>query len=122
MQSKNLEFVIAQAQDERQKHPLALAVAAAIEVGVVVPSILRSKLKGAGFKVVEDATTPAEYGFGTLAVLKRTLVEAKDGKLLAMGAAGTQDEALLHAMLGWFRENALPESEVPEGLPLKPKK
>jgi hypothetical protein len=116
MQSKNLEFVLAQAQDPDQKHPIGKAVAASAEVGVVVPSILRGKLQEAGYTLVDDKVAVAEYGFASLGALKRVLVTDEDGTLVAMGAAGNEDEALLAAMLGWFRENPLPGADVPAGI------
>lgn len=116
MQKNNLDFVIDQATREgRPVDPIATAVAASIEVGVVVPSVLRSKLASAGFKIVEDIAKLADYGFASLASLKRVLV-TQDGAIVAMGAAGDHGEALLHSMLGYFREHPLPDSEVPEGL------
>ncbi len=58
MQSANLAFVISQAQDRRQKGAIGLAVASSIEVGVVVPSILRRNLEEAGFGLVTDTRRP----------------------------------------------------------------
>lgn len=119
MQKVNLDFVIAQARDDRQKAPLAKAVGKSVEVGVVVPSILRSNLAAAGFKVAADQTTAKEYGFGGTNVLKRVLVLDKKGVIVAMGASSDVDDALLHAMLGWFRENPLEGADVPEGIASK---
>ena len=62
MQAVNLAFVIAAATDERHDDPFALAVRGAVEVGVVVPSILRTRLAAAGFTVTEDRAALAEYG------------------------------------------------------------
>jgi hypothetical protein len=120
MQSKNLEFVLAQAQDERQSSAIGKAVRDSIEVGVVVPSILRANLAKAGYELADDKAAMADYGFASLAVLKRVLVKDKHGEVVAMGAAGDPDEALLHAVLGYFRENALEDSEVPEGIAVAP--
>jgi hypothetical protein len=119
MHSRNLKFIIDQATDRRQSHRLALAVRDSIEVGFIVPSVLRKNLADAGYTVVEDEMALAEHGFRSLEVLDRTIV--KDGeKILGMGAAGDHDEALVAAMLGWFRENALPGTEVPEGIATLP--
>ncbi len=120
MQTDNLTFVIAQARDDRQEAAIALAVRGAVEVGVVVPSILRSRLKAAGFTLVADEAALADYGFRSTSHLQRVIVSDKAGTIVAMGAAGDHDEALLHAMLGWFRENPLPESDVPAGLAVVP--
>jgi hypothetical protein len=120
MQTNNLAFVIAQAEDERQSGPIADAVRQSIEVGVVVPSILRSRLEANGLHLVQDTAALADYGFASLKALKRVLVTDHDGALVAMGAAGDHDEALLHAMLGWFRENAVGDDPVPAGLGTAP--
>ncbi len=120
MQSANLAFVISQAQDRRQKGALGLAVASSIEVGVVVPSILRRNLEDAGFGLVTDTAALSEYGFKSAKTLQRTVIRDGAGVIVAMGAAGNQDEALLAAILGWFRENALPDSEVPAGFGVVP--
>lgn len=113
MQARNLEFVVEQAGV--QKGAFAKAVKDSIEVGVVVPSVFRAKLEAVGFEVVEDQASMSEYGFASMAVLQRTLVRKGD-KLVAMGAAGDHDEALLHAALGYFRENAAPDADVPAGI------
>lgn len=120
MQSANLGFIISQAQDKRQRSPIARAVRASIEVGVVVPSILRTKLADAGLKVSEDRASLSEYGFASTKVLERVLVTDAKGAIVAMGAAGDHDEALLAAMLGWFRENPLPGADVPAGIATAP--
>jgi hypothetical protein len=120
MQSANLGFVISQARDKRHRSPIARAVRAAIEVGVVVPSVLRTQLTDAGYNVVDDQARLSEYGFASTKVLDRVLVTDSEGTIVAMGAAGDHDEALLHAMLGWFRENAVGDEAVPEGLGTAP--
>lgn len=119
MRAVNLEYVIAAAQDERQTDAFALAVRDSIEVGVVVPSILRANLKKAGYIVVDDVAKVSDYGFKSLAVLKRVIIEDKNG-VVAMGAAGDYDEAITHAVLGWFREHPLPDADVPQGLGTAP--
>jgi len=116
MQKANLEFVIEQASGARSGDAFAKAVRDSIEVGVVVPSILRAKLADAGFAVVDDVAALAEYGLASLKTLKRVMVNDKKGELVAMGAAGDPGEAILHAALGYFREHPLPDSEVPAGL------
>lgn len=116
MQSRNLAFVIDQATDKRQKAPIGLAVRESVEVGVVVPSILRRHLEEAGLNLIEDDKAAADLGFVAMTHLKRVLVTDADGTLVAMGASSDHDDALLHAMLGWFRENPLPGSDVPAGL------
>jgi hypothetical protein len=116
MQTRNLEFVIDQAKDERQESGgIAIAVRDSIEVGVVVPSILRNELKAAGFEILEGDDEAAKFGFAELSHLKRVLV-VEDGLVVAMGASADYDDALLHAMLGWFRENPLPGADVPAGI------
>ncbi|MEW6223188.1 MAG: hypothetical protein AB1627_01025 [Chloroflexota bacterium] len=120
MQAANLAFVIDQATDERHDEPFALAVRGAIEVGVVVPSILRARLAAARFTVTEDEAALADYGFRSTQHLRRTVVADASGVIVAMGAAGDHDEAVLHAALGWFREHPLPEADVPAGLATLP--
>lgn len=125
MQANNMKFVLDQATGQHGHHKgddrkFAKAAAEAIEVGILVPSIFRANLEAAGYKVVEDETSLKSYGFAVMGTLKRTLVTDKDGTIVAMGAAGDHKEALAHAALGWFREHARPESEVPEGLPITP--
>jgi hypothetical protein len=123
MRQANTEFVVRQAQHKNQKGAFAKAVKGAIEVGVVVPSILRSNLQDAGFNVVADETTLAEYGFKGTNVLKRVLVTNKDGRIVAMGAASDEGEALSHAVLGYFRENPVEDGEeIPEGVAEAPAK
>jgi len=123
MQSNNLAFVLRQATDKRQSSAFARAVRASIEVGTVVPSILRAKLAAAGFEVLSDEADVAEYGFRSSKLFQRVLV-VRPGQgdvqpaIVAMGATDSVDNALLHAVLGWFRENAveIEGEEVPEGL------
>lgn len=119
MQTDNMAFLIAEAN--ASKGPVAKAVKDSIEIGVVFPSALRKNLTDAGFTLKEDKAAMSEYGFASMAVLKRVLVTDKDDNLVAMGAAGDHDEALLHAMLGWFRENPSGENTVPEGVTTAPK-
>lgn len=116
MQTANLAFIIDQARDQRQDSPIGKAVASSVEVGIVVPSVLRSRLKAAGFKVTDDEATATKLGFAKLAYLTRVLVVDKKGAIVAMGASSDADDALLHAMLGWFRENALPGAAIPAGV------
>jgi len=115
MLSANLAHVIAAATDERQDDPFALAVRGAVEVGVVVPSILRRNLEAAGFTIVEDEAGLSALGFAGTRVLVRTVV-TRDGDIVAMGAASDASEAILHAALGWFREHPLPDLEAPAGV------
>lgn len=117
MQKGNTEFVIAQATDKRQTSPFSKAVRGAIEVGVVVPSILRTNLEDAEFTVKEDEASMGEYGFKSSKFLKRVLITDDTGTIIAMGASADHEDALLHAVLGWYRENAVGDpGEVPAGL------
>ncbi len=83
--------------------PLAAAVRQATEVGVVVPSILRSELEDAGYQIVDDEQKHLQQGFKPLKQLTRVILE-KDGKVAAMGASHSLPDALLHAVLGYLRE------------------
>jgi hypothetical protein len=100
--------------------PFKRAVRDSIEVGVVVPSILRTKLVDAGFSLVADDASLAEYGFASTLVLRRVLIRDASREIVAMGAAGNDGEALLHAVLGHFREHAAPGSDVPDGIATAP--
>jgi hypothetical protein len=119
MNRANLAFVVSQATG-RQDDPFGAAVAASVEVGMIIPSILRTRLQTAGFTVVEDKAALAEYGIASTAVLSRVVVRDSVGDIVAMGAADGSDEALLAATLGWFREHPLPDTEVPPGIAVAP--
>jgi hypothetical protein len=115
-----VESLTAQAKDlATRDEPIRTAIRDAIEVGVVVPSILRTNLAKAKLTLVDDTASLAEYGFASLATLKRVIVADK-GTIVAMGAAGDPDEAILAAMLGWVREHPLEGSVVPAGMGTAP--
>ncbi|MEA2676391.1 MAG: hypothetical protein QOJ81_532 [Chloroflexota bacterium] len=118
MQQANLDFVIAQAQAKRQADAFAEAVRESIEVGIVVPSILRARLKAAKFQVSDDPAIHAKYGYRELNTLSRVIVAEKTGEIVAMGASIDADDALLHAVLGYFRENKVGDGLAPAGLPI----
>lgn len=120
MRTANLEWTIAQATHDAQTSAIGKAVAASVEVGVIVPSVLRQNLKDAGFKIVTDLADLSSYGFASTKHLVRVVVEDKKGNLVAMGAAGNADEAILHAMLGYFRENPVGDTAAPEPLAVVP--
>ena len=88
---------------DNPRRKVADAILAATEVGVVVPSILRAKLTDAGFEVrdekFKDAAQTQEWKH-----LKQVTVW-KGPHLIAQGASGDAGDALLHAMLGYAREN-----------------
>lgn len=119
MQKVNVDFLISQASRD-PREPIRHAIGTAIEVGIVVPSLLRARLESAGFGLVEDTASLAEYGFASLATLQRVIISDKAGVIVAMGAAGDRDEALLAAVLGWCRENPLEGAEVPAGVAVAP--
>ncbi len=121
MRTVNTEFVIAQAQhDDHADDAFSQAVKDSIEVGVVVPSILRKNLEAAGFKVVSDDASLSDYGFASTKVLKRVVIFDKGGTIVAMGAAGDAGEAIVHAALGYMRENKVGEDEAPAPLAVVP--
>lgn len=114
MRAISLEFVKSQSQvGTGQIHA---AVRDATEVGVVVPSILEKNLTDYGFAIVKDDAALADYGFATTKFLKRVIVNDGAGNLIAMGAAGDHGEALLHAVLGYFRENPVGDEVAPAGI------
>ena len=105
MQTENHKVLLEESVHPHHKnHDIAKAVRDATEVGIVVPSILKKGIEDAGYTIVEDKASLAQYGFKSTKLLKRVLV-VKDDKIVAMGMAGDHKEALLAAMLGWFREN-----------------
>ena len=114
MQANNLAFVLEQAA--AGSGAFAKAVRDSIEVGVVVPSILRAKLSDAGFTVADDKVAVADYGFASLGTLKRVLVTHPKQGLVAMGASSDLDDALLHAVLGYFREHPSDGADIPAGI------
>lgn len=94
MRSRNTESLMALAKS--QDSAISKAIAQSIEVGVVVPSLLRSKLAALSLDV--------QYTQG------KHLVRADvfdSGVLIASGTSADQNDALLHAMLGYVRERAI---------------
>ena len=118
MQTDNTKFLIAATAG--RKEPFAKAVASSTEVGVVFPSKLRAELTSAGFTIVDDDKAMADYGFSSMKVLKRVIVNDKDGTMVAMGAALDKDEAILAAALGWVRENPAAGVTATEGIAVAP--
>jgi hypothetical protein len=87
--------------------PLAECIHAAVEVGIVVPSILKAKLAEAGFTITNDVDHQDQHealGYRTFDNLFRVLVHDASGAVVAMGASADHTDALLHAMLGYLRE------------------
>lgn len=69
MQAKNTEWMVAAASRfaaASPSNPFLRAVADSIEVGIVVPSILKAKLEAAGFSVIFDIADHAKHGFREL--------------------------------------------------------
>ena len=81
-----------------------------------MPSVLRTRLVEAGYSVIDDEVAHAKDGFASLTVLDRIIVKDESGSIVAMGASSDPADALAHAMLGWFRENPLPGSDIPAGV------
>ena len=127
MRKANFIFLLAAAADPRHTHPLVQALRSATTVyeadpdhglekrtAIDVPA-LRAALVAGGFTIIDDEAATKEDGFRRLENLTRVLV--KHGKdVVAMGAASDEREALLHAMLGWFREHPLPNLDAPAGV------
>lgn len=84
------------------KSKIAEAVREATEVGVVVPSILRSGLIARGF-VIDDDQRKTAAGEEWKFVKQVKILE--DGELVAMGTSSDLPDALLHAVLGYANEN-----------------
>ncbi len=133
MTSQNTKWLIAAAKKFAALKPDNLflaAIVASIEAGVVVPSILKTALTAAGFKVVTDHAEHAKHGLRVMANKSRVhvigpigvhpdhamsggraasgeLIAPTDGTergLIAAGLADDEADALLHAALGFVRE------------------
>lgn len=103
MHAENTQLLI---ESSRAHHadPLGDCVRRAIEVGVVVPSLLRANLKEAGYVVDADQDSHAKDGYRRFKNLTRVLVRDGTGNVVAMGASSDEADALLHACLGYLRE------------------
>lgn len=103
MRKANVEDLIA-LSNELTDDPIAKAVVASTEVGVVVPSILTAKLEAAGYPPVKDGD-PKDHK--PLKHLKRVLLKDGNGAVIAQALAGDYSEALLHAVMSYLREQSL---------------
>lgn len=115
MFSQNIKQLIDFAK--KHKGPIPEAVVKSIEVGVVVPSILKANLEAAGLIVDDEHDSHAKQGYCKLDKLVRVHVHG-DAKLhpecpanhtdpnclIAAGTAADKGDALLHACLGFLRE------------------
>ena len=117
MQAKNTEWMVAAARRFNAAtpgNPFIAAVCESIEVGVVVPSILKAKLEAAGFSVIADDEDHKRHGFRPLPNNYRVHVvgpanvhpdhTGESRTLIAAGVAPDEADALLHAALGFLRE------------------
>lgn len=117
MQSKNMKWLVANAPKfaaASPDNPFLKAVAESIEVGIVVPSILKAKLLESGFAVVADDAEHKKYGYRVLPNNYRVHVigplnvhpdhSDENRGLIAAGMAPSEASALVHAALGFVRE------------------
>ena len=93
MRAINTKHLILLADSQRDRFAISRAIAESVEIGVVVPSILRSKLEALGLTITETKVS-ANVRVDVL----------KGGELLARGSSSDTADALLHAMLGFVRE------------------
>lgn len=84
------------AKEHAATDPIAKAVADSVEVGIVVPSILRKNLEVAGVKITE----------GEKKRLKQIEIHDTAGVLIACGSSDGHADALLHAVTGYLRQIA----------------
>lgn len=113
MQAKNTEWMVAAAK-RFAGNAFADAVCESIEVGMVVPSILKAKLEARGYSVIADAADHKKHGYRQLQNSARVHVigpasvhpdhTGEHRTLIAAGVAPDEADALLHAALGFLRE------------------
>lgn len=88
--------------------PISTAVKNSIDNGNTIhPGRLKENLEKAGYLLKDCVSHEArhkELGYRIFDNLTRVLVENQAGDVLAMGASGDYDDALLHSMLGYIRE------------------
>lgn len=104
MRSINLKEML----DRCTAHPCPIhdAIEGAVRQGVVVVDLLEPALLKAGYVISDDPDEHAEHGFRKFSNLVRVLVHDPSGAVVAMGASGDREDALLHACLGYLREYA----------------
>jgi len=73
------------------------------KLGYLIPDLIRSKLKEAGYKVASEQAPKSKQ--------RRLCILTSDGVLVAMGQADTEDEAILAALLGYMRESAAAQKD-----------
>jgi hypothetical protein len=103
MRSFNMQYLTLAAVTHKND-PIAAAVVACSEVGVVVPSLLRKALTDAGYAIVADDAEHAKDGFRELPNNCRCQLKDKTGAAVAHGVAADSASALLHAVLGYVAE------------------
>jgi len=131
MRMKNLIFLLQCADDPRHDSAVAESLRAATKVYEAVPEegterrvtvsapMLRAALIERGLTIVDDEEATSTHGFRRLDNLTRVLV--KNGKeVIAMGAASDENDALLHAILGWLREHPIAGLKAPAGIATLP--
>lgn len=134
MQTAHTKKLVELAQ--AQAGPVAKVAVKAAEAGILVPSILKSSLEAAGYKVTyhKEGGETAPLGDGVNGAW--VLVKDKDGHVVARAYSHDRPDALLQAVYAWLREeyaavhgpNALAAfmdggfHEKPKAAPVKGKK
>ncbi len=96
MRKQNTEALITLAKSQQDRFAVSRAIAESVEVGIVVPSVLRSKLEALGCIVEKNPGRQFE---------NVVQIAVKHGdEIIAMGTSVDEADALLHAMLGFVRE------------------
>ena len=118
MRQTNMEYLVHAAKSHKEakfggEDKFVNAVVKSTELGLVIPSLLRANLEEAGFEVITDETKEGQkrqemMGYKPLDFLTDVVVAKKvnrhESVLIAYGAAGDVQEAIIHAALGYVRE------------------
>lgn len=82
-------------------HPISVAVLEAKEVGVIVPSILQSKLEALGYEITYHEGPDGPEGDAKHGAWVRV---SKADTIIARAYSHDRGDALIQAILGWLKE------------------
>lgn len=93
------------------KGQIARIVAGCVEVGIVVPSLLRTALEEAGCTVTYhegpgENAKEGDHPHGAWVLIKATVEGATEPEVVARAYSENKAEALLHAVYAWLKEEA----------------